>query len=309
MFLSRDISVTKKMKSFFIYSGTIAGFFIAFLFTPVPAALAATNINSSAAQHSAWNDEVGWIDFYTTGNVNVISSQLQGYASSSAGAIALDCATSPSGSCAINYDVNNDGAGNLSGWAWNDEVGWISFYWGNASANPTAGTTALCQSYNGYCGVTIDSTGVFHGWAWNDTVGWISFNCADTSCGSLSFDVATAWVAQPKTGTLDSQTFDTGVAGGAQLNSITWKGNVPSGTSVGFQIAVSANSSGPWNFVGPDGTSGTIYAGSGITGALIPLSNYASLIGRYFRYRVILSTNTGQTATPQVTSVVVNWSP
>jgi hypothetical protein len=36
---------------------------------------------------------------------------------------------------------------------------------------------------------------------------------------------------------------------------------------------------------------------------------FVSLIGRYFRYRVILSTNTGQTVSPQVTSVIVNWSP
>jgi hypothetical protein len=138
----------------------------------------------------------------------------------------------------------------------------------------------------------------------------ISFNCNNTSsCGTSNFDVATSWAAQPKTGTLDSQTFDTGVASGAQLNSITWKGNAPSGTSVGFQIAVSNSANGPWNFVGPDGTSGTIYAGSGVTGGTVSLSNYASLIGRYFRYRVILSTNTGQSVSPQVTSVVVNWSP
>ncbi len=311
MFLSRDIRVTITMKSFFIYSGIAVGVLGALLFIPVSAAHAASNIDSSAAQHSAWNDAIGWIDFYTTGNVTVASNQLSGYASSSAGYISLDCATSPNGNiCGTSdYKVVNDGAGNLSGWAWNDKVGWISFYWGNTSANPAASTTALCQSYNGYCGVTIDSTGTFHGWAWNDTIGWISFNCNNTSCGSSNFDVATTWTTQPKTGTLDSQTFDTGVTSGAQLNSITWKGNAPSGTSVGFQIAVSTSSSGPWNFVGPDGTSGTIYANSGITGALIPLNNYTSLIGRYFRYRIILTTNTGQTATPQVTSVIVNWSP
>ena len=296
------------MKSFFIYSGTAVGVLVALLFVPVPAAFAATNINSSAAQHSAWNDEIGWIDFYTTGNVNVISSQLQGYASSSAGSISLDCATSPAGNiCGTsNYVVSNDGAGNLSGWAWNDEIGWISFYWGNPSADPTASTSALCQSYNGYCGVTIDGTGVFHGWVWNETVGWISFNCRNNGGSCLyPFDVATSWVAAPKTGTLDSQTFDTGVANGAQLNSITWKGNVPSGTSVSFEIAVSNSSSGPWYFVGP-------CTSSGVTGGTISLGNctsFTSLIGRYFRYRVILTTNTGQTVSPQVTSVIVNWSP
>jgi hypothetical protein len=168
MFPSQDINITIIMKSFFIYSGIIVGTLATLFFVPIPAALAATNINSSAVQHSAWNDQIGWIDFYTTGNVTVASAQLTGYASSSAGIIALNCATSPSGSCAINYGVSNDGAGNLSGWAWNDEIGWISFYWGNASASPAASTTTLCKSYSGYCGVTIDGTGAFHGWAWND---------------------------------------------------------------------------------------------------------------------------------------------
>ena len=105
---------------------------------------------------------------------------------------------------------------------------------------PTASTTVLCRSYSGYCGVTIDSTRVFHGWAWNDTVGWISFNCSNNggSC-PYPFNVTTAWAAQSKTGTLDSQTFDTGVANGAQFNSITWKGTAASGTMIGtvnFQI-------------------------------------------------------------------------
>jgi hypothetical protein len=76
---------------------------------------------------------------------------------------------------------------------------------------------------------------------------------------------------------------------------------------VGFQIAVSNSASGPWNFIGPDGTSATTY--TNISGSPISLGNYSSLDGRYFRYRVILTTNTGQTATPQVTSVIVNWSP
>lgn len=311
MFPSRDTNTIIPMKSFLIYGGIIGGTLALLLFS-LPAAHAATNIDAPAASSSAWNDEIGWINFYTTGNVTVTSQQLSGYASSSAGYISLDCYTSPNGNiCGTsNYKVANDGSGNLSGWAWNDTYGWISFYWGNASASSTASTTALCQSYSGYCGVSIDSTGTFHGWAWNDTIGWISFNCSNTSsCGTSNFNVASSWVAQPATGTLDSQTFDTGVTGGAQLNSITWKGNVPSGTSVGFQIAVSNSSTGPWNFVGPDGTSGTVYSGSGITGGIISLSNYASLIGRYFRYRVILTTNTGQTVSPEVTSVVVNWSP
>ena len=298
------------MKLFFIYAAAALTVLGAFMLAPAHA-LAATNISSATGQYWAWNDEVGWINFYTTGNVTVSAAQLTGYASSSVGYISLDCGTSPNGNiCGTsNYKVSNNGAGNLSGWAWNDTIGWISFYWGNASASSTASTTALCQSYNGYCGVSINSSGVFSGWAWNDTIGWIDFNCSNVSCSSSNFSVVSTWAAQAATGTLDSQTFDTGDASGAQMNSITWKGNVPTGTSVNFQIAVSNSSSGPWNFIGSDGTSGTTYSCSGLSGCTIPLGNYSSLIGRYFRYRVILGTNTAQTVSPVVNSVIINWSP
>jgi len=227
------------MKTFFIYGWIVAGALAAFIFIPAHA-LAATNINSTTSQHFAWNDEIGWIDFYSTGNVNVSSSQLSGYASSSVGSVSLDCATSPSGNICVtsNYKVANNGGGSLSGWAWNDEIGWISFYWGNTSANPAVSSTSMCNTYSApyssWCGVTINSSGVFQGFAWNDVVGWISFNCNNTlSCGTSNYEVATSWAATSATGTLDSQTFDTGVASGAQLNSITWKGGaIPTGASV-----------------------------------------------------------------------------
>ncbi len=55
---------------------------------------------------------------------------------------------------------------NLSGWAWNDTVGWISF-------NST--NTGATQDY----GVNIDSTtGVFTGYAWSGVVGYIKFDPA-----------------------------------------------------------------------------------------------------------------------------------
>jgi hypothetical protein len=53
--------------------------------------------------------------------------------------------------------VNKDGSGNLSGYAWSTNAGWIKF-------DPTHG------------GVTIDSaTGRFDGYAWGENVGWIHF--------------------------------------------------------------------------------------------------------------------------------------
>lgn len=288
-----------------------------FLLYPMHA-FAATNISSSASQHWAWNDMIGWIDFYTPNTANVLTSQLTGYASSSAGYISLDCSTSPAGNiCGTsNYQVSNNASGSLAGWAWNDTYGWISFCGDSSGHGSTlSSSTWVCPSVPTYQVTINSSTGVFSGWAWNDAIGWIDFNCSNTAdniCGTSNFDTVTSWTASSTSGTaavgmLDSETFDTGVASGSQINSVTWIGNLPVGTAIGFQFAVSNSTSGPWNFTGPDGTSGTTY--SGISGVPITLTQYSSLIGRYFRYRVILTTNAAQTLTPAVNDIIVNWSP
>ncbi|MFK5970653.1 MAG: PKD domain-containing protein [Candidatus Marithrix sp.] len=56
-----------------------------------------------------------------------------------------------------NWGVNNDGLGNLSGYAWSGTVGWINF---NPSKNQ----------------VTINTDGEFNGYAWGANIGWINFN-------------------------------------------------------------------------------------------------------------------------------------
>ena len=274
-----------------------------------------TNISASSSQHWAWNDTIGWMDFYNTHNIIVSSAKLTGYASSSAGYISLDCAPDGSGGgqnvCGTSdYGVSNNGSGNLAGWAWNDGYGWISFCGNSSGGGSTlSGSSWICPSSPTYQVVINPTTGVFSGWAWNDTLGWISFNCSNTSnCDTSQYDVVTTWTLTgvAATGTLDSETFDTGVTSGGQLNSVTWEGSAPASTAVGFQFAVASSSSGPWNFVGPDGTSATTY--NGIPGAPISLTDYPVLDGRYFRYRVILSTNSTGSATPTVNGVQVNWS-
>ena len=285
-------------------------------------AFASTNISSVTNQHWAWNDAIGWIDFYSTGNINVNAAQLTGYATSSVGYISLDCATSPSGNiCSAgngNYKVancatpagssvctanGNLASGVLVGWAWNDSIGWISF---NCNNNNWCSTSTY--------GVYIDTSGNFHGYAWNDSVGWISFNCLDIGgsfCSNTSnYEVTGGWAPVVATGVLDSPTFDTGSATGAELNSILWRGSLNglASYSVAFQIAVSTSTSGPWNFIGPDGTASSTYWGS--PNASIPITNYAAYLGyRYFRYRVILMTDTSQSISPQVTGISVDWSP
>ena len=259
---------------------------------------AATNIDST--YHWAWNDTIGWIDFYSTGNVNASSTQLDGYASSSVGYIALDCATSPSPNCTYSYKVSNDGSGNLSGWAWNDAIGWISFDSATASSTPTST----------YQVIVSNSTGDFSGWAWNDIVGWISFNCSDiNNCATApNHKVKTTWRASVASSSLTSSIFDTGVSSGAAINTIMWQGNKPSGSNVKFQIASSNSSSGPWSYLGPDGSDTTYYTP---TDANIPVQiNLAQHNNkRYFRYKIFLESNASQTESPRVDDVIINWSP
>ncbi|MEK7657954.1 MAG: hypothetical protein AAB366_02045 [Patescibacteria group bacterium] len=243
----------------------------------------------------AWNDIIGWIDFgYPAGNVNVYSNRLEGYASSSVGFIALNCNSTPNGNIcgASDFKVSNDGAGNLSGWAYNDNIGWISF----------ASTTPVVYS------VSIDSGGDFHGWAWNDIIGWISFNSAEGG-GSVNYKVKTLWSAQAATGTLTSSVFDAQVAGGVAINTIMWQGS-RNGGAVKFQIASSNNSAGPWTYYGPNNTSldNDVYSPTD-SNAPIEINPIQHNNKRYVRYKAILESNLAQTQSPTVNDIIINWSP
>jgi hypothetical protein len=63
--------------------------------------------------------------------------------------------------------IKADSSDNVSGWAWSENIGWISF-------NNTTGGGATDY------GVDVDSlSGVFSGYAWSENIGWISFNEAE----------------------------------------------------------------------------------------------------------------------------------
>lgn len=61
-----------------------------------------------------------------------------------------------------------DTSDNVFGWAYSENIGWISF-------NNTTGGGAT--SY----GVNIETDGKFSGQAWSENIGWISFNESDLS--------------------------------------------------------------------------------------------------------------------------------
>ncbi|MDI6717893.1 MAG: hypothetical protein QMD86_02545 [Patescibacteria group bacterium] len=257
-------------------------------------AFAATSIVPNSY---AWNDVIGWIDF-NTGNITINSAQLTGYASSSMGYIGFNCNSTPNGNIcggpAGNWKVSNISDGYLSGWAWNDAIGWISF------DSVTATSSFPYQ-------VIINQAGDFSGYAWNDIIGWISFNCVNTgTCGTVNYKVSTLWSNIPTSGFLISSIFDTQINQGSALNSIIWKGQL-NGGSVQFQIASSNSSSGPWDYKGPDGTGNTYYSGS--NNVAIPLNLKYHNNQRYFRYKIFINSDSERTNSPVVEDVIINYSP
>lgn len=288
---------------------------------------AATNISSNALEHWAWNDVVGWINFFSTNTVNVLSSQLQGYTDSSIGHISFDCASGPPGSnCVVDYRVLNDGAGNLSGWAWSQTVGWISF----ACYNPETGGSPpdhSCAQSN--YRVVINPNSEFSGWAWNDIVGWISFSCVNTgTCATSNYRVKTTWAAGPITAELISSTFDTQREEGAAYNYVAWRGSL-NGGAVKIQLATANCANGATNpptcdasvgwggnktsgdgaFLGPDGTPGSYYNPGGPEIAVKIVNQTTHNNRRYYRYKALLESDFLRENSPTVEDVIINWSP
>ncbi len=68
----------------------------------------------------------------------------------------------------VTQSVNAGASDVLSGYAWSDTIGWISF---NCTNTATCGTSSY--------GVTVAAGGAMSGYAWSDNIGWISFNPGD----------------------------------------------------------------------------------------------------------------------------------
>jgi RHS repeat-associated protein len=81
--------------------------------------------------------------------------------------------------------------------------------------------------------------------------------------------------AYPSTGTYTSQVYDAGSS--VAWTGLTWAASVPSGASLEFQVGVSNSPTGPFTYVGPDGTSSTYFTTSG--------GSFPSLTGRYASYQ------------------------
>ena len=143
--------------------------------------------------------------------------------------------------------VHNDGAGNLSGYAFGISTSWINF-------NPASSTSASFVPH----GVKINPTdGAFSGWAWVQNVGWMLFDCSRTD-GISSPCVKTNWFPG-HAGEIDS------------VDRISWLCTPESGntdchdhTRVNWNISASASTSTTDNGGGGGGGGITIYAPTAI---------------------------------------------
>jgi hypothetical protein len=137
----------------------------------------------------------------------------------------------------------------------------------------------------------------------------MSANCsviyAATSSNTEEFFIISTEITNcdyATSGQLESSTFDTGSATVA-YNWISWSSHVPQNTSVRLQLASSNSSSGPWTYVGPDGTSSTYYT----NGAHEYINDATHRNQRYIRYKVYLTSNADLQA-PVLEEVRISYS-
>ncbi|MEM3504143.1 MAG: prepilin-type N-terminal cleavage/methylation domain-containing protein [Nitrososphaeria archaeon] len=134
-----------------------------------------SGVNISGNYHYAWSDNIGWIDFaYPGGNIKVPvgAGDFLGaaYVLANNSWISLNCLTT--NDCSVSpYKVSSDTNGNLSGWAWSESFGWISFSSSTDGSTINYGVKVATTTTASY------QAGEFDGYAWSDNIGWISFNC------------------------------------------------------------------------------------------------------------------------------------
>ena len=84
---------------------------------------------------------------------------------------------------------------NVSGYAWSDNIGWISF--NNTSDGSIYNYGVAVDVTNRF----VNGTGLFSGYAWSDNIGWISFNTVNLSgCPSGACSAQIDWSTGKVTG-------------------------------------------------------------------------------------------------------------
>jgi hypothetical protein len=147
-------------------------FSIVIVSTTLPIAATETIDPNDDGSQYAWSENAGWLNAEPLGDggpgVRIWQTRAEGWMWAE--------------NFGLDYEVTHDGAGNLAGFGWAENAGWVSFSCEN---------TMSCATVD--YGVIIDpATGEFSGFAWTENIGWISFSCVNTgSCATVDYQVQT----------------------------------------------------------------------------------------------------------------------
>ncbi|MGA2001516.1 MAG: discoidin domain-containing protein [Terriglobales bacterium] len=166
------------------------------------------------------------------------------------------------------------------------------------TANPSAGTYALTRSGTSTAGADVYAGGARVSGASSGTVWSIPPTGGVTTDAGFKTYMQTGFASS---GTFVSSTKDANPAPGANVNwtTLSWTADTPANTAIQFQVASSNIADGPFNFVGPDGTTGTFFTNGG------SLAQFAGQ--RYLKYQASLTTTSGA-VTPTLHDVSVCFS-
>ena len=127
---------------------------------------------------------------------------------------------------------------------------------------------------------------------------------------TVTYSSSSLSLSTPSTsGVVDSMIFDSQIERGISPFALVWQGELGSGNSVQFRLAASNNASGPWNFVGIDGTASSYFPVSGSSQANTQIKVLLPQFynQRYFRYQVFLTYSDGDTS-PRVDDIGLYWN-
>lgn len=199
----------------------------------------------------------------------------------------------------------------INGWAWNTNLGYVSFACdgtaGNLGSNPPGKSLANCGNFT--YGVKTVNGNLLRGFAWGDNIGYISMGCDagqnndgtnSVACGSVNYGVkiaTTATLAEARAACPNAQSGD--LYGYARADSVGWMnfcGAHTEGGAGGYTVDTKFNGV---NDTGNDLTSGI--------GADTPVATVYANGAQYHELRVRIFSNYQLVTSDPGFTVIATW--